>query len=57
MTFLAYSLKKPKFKPKMITHRDFRHFDKNAYLHDMSIAPWGHIEAVDDDDVDNSPHF
>ena len=53
MTFLAYSLKKPKFKPKMITRRDFRNFDKNAYLHDMSIAPWGNIEAVDDDDVDN----
>ena len=46
MTFLAYSLKKPKFKPKMITRRDFRNFDKNAYLHDMSIAPWGNIEAV-----------
>ena len=53
LTFLAYSLKKPKFKAKMITRRDFRNFDKNAFLNDMSLAPWGNIEAVDDDDIDN----
>ena len=53
LTFLAYSLKKPKFKPKMVTRRDFRNFDKNKFLYDMSIAPWGNIEAVDDDDIDN----
>ena len=53
MTFMAYSLKKPKFKAKMVTRRDFRNFDKDKYLHDMSIAPWGNIEAVDEDDVDN----
>jgi exonuclease III len=53
LTFMAYSLKKPKFKPKMVTRRDFRNFNKNAFLHDMSIAPWGNIQAVDDDDVDN----
>ena len=53
LTFLAYSLKKPKFKPKMVTRRDFRNFNKDAFLHDMSLAPWGNIEAVDDDDVDN----
>ena len=22
-------------------------------MHDMAIAPWGNIEAVDDDDIDN----
>ena len=53
MTFLAYSLKKPKFKPKMVTRRDFRKFNKNAFMQDMSLAPWGNIEAVDDDDIDN----
>ena len=53
LTFMAYSLKKPKFKPKMVSRRDFRNFNKNAFLHDMSIAPWGNIEAVDDDDIDN----
>ena len=53
MIFLAYSLKKPKFKPKVITRRDFRRFNKTAYLHDMSLAPWGNIHAVEDDDIDN----
>ena len=53
LIFLAYSLKKPKFKPKMVTRRDFRKFDKNAFLRDMALAPWGNIEAVDDDDIDN----
>lgn len=53
MVFMAYSLKKPKFKAKMVTRRDFRNFDKNAFLLDMSLAPWGNIEAVDDNDIDN----
>ena len=53
LTFLAYSLKKPKFKPKMVTRRDFRKFDKNAFILDMSLAPWDNIEAVDDRDIDN----
>ena len=53
LTFMAYSLKKPKFKPKMVTRRDFRKFNKDAFLRDMALAPWGNIEAVDDDDIDN----
>ena len=53
LTFLAYSLKKPKFKPKMVTRRDFRKFNKDAFMRDMALAPWGNIEAVDDDDIDN----
>ena len=53
MIFMAYSLKKPKFKAKMITRRDFRKFNKDAYMRDMEFAPWGNIEAVDDDDIDN----
>ena len=53
LTFLAYSIKKPKFKPKMLTRRDFRNFDSEKFKADMSTAPWGNIEAVDDDDIDN----
>ena len=53
MIFMAYSLKKPKFKAKMVTRRDFRKFDKDAFMRDMFIAPWGNVEAVDDDDIDN----
>ena len=53
LIFCAYSIKKPKFKPKMLTRRDFRNFDPEKFKFDMSMAPWGNIEAVDDDDVDN----
>ena len=53
LIFMAYSLKKPKFKPKMITRRDFRNFDENKFKMDMSLAPWGNILAVDDNDIDN----
>ena len=37
----------------MLTRRDFRNFDPEKFKFDMSMAPWGNIEAVDDDDVDN----
>ena len=53
LIFLAYSIKKPKFRPKMVTRRDFRNFDIDKFKEDMSVAPWGNIEAVDDDDIDN----
>ena len=53
LTFMAYSLKKPKFKPKMVTRRDFRNFDEKKFVSDMENAPWGNILAVDDDDIDN----
>ena len=53
LIFMAYSLKKPKFKPKMVTRRDFRNFDVNKFQMDMALAPWGNILAVDDDDIDN----
>ena len=53
LIFMAYSVKKPKFKAKMVTKRDFRNFDADKFKEDMSVAPWGNIEAVDDDDIDN----
>ena len=53
LTFMAYSLKKPKFKPKMITKRDFRNFNDKQFIKDMEKAPWGNILVVDDDDIDN----
>jgi exonuclease III len=53
LIFCAYSLKKPKFKPRIVTKRDFRNFDEKSFLRDMEIAPWGNILAVDDNDIDN----
>jgi len=53
LIFMAYSLKKPKFKPKILTRRDFRNFDEKSFVKDMEMAPWGNILAVADDDIDN----
>ena len=53
LTFMAYSIKKPKFRPKIVTKRDFRNFDSEKFKADMSVAPWGNIEAVEDNDIDN----
>ena len=53
LVFMAYSLKKPKFKPKILTRRDFRNFDEEKFVRDMECAPWGNILAVADDDIDN----
>ena len=53
LIFLAYSIKKPKFRPKMVSKRDFRKFDPEKFQADMSNAPWGNIYAVDNDDIDN----
>ena len=53
LIFMAYSLKKPKFKPKILTRRDFRNFDEKLFVKDMEKAPWGNILAVADDDIDN----
>ena len=53
LIFCAYSLKKPKFKPKIVTKRDFRNFNENLFVRDMEMAPWGNILAVSDDDIDN----
>ena len=53
LTFLAYSLKKPKFKPKMVTKRDFRNFNEDIFVKEMEKAPWGNVLAVDVNDIDN----
>ena len=53
LIFLAYSLKKPKFKPKILTRRDFRNFNEESFKNDVKDAPWGNILAVADDDIDN----
>ena len=37
---------------KEIQYRTFKTFDKNAFLCDLSSAPWHHIEAFDNiDDI------
>ena len=37
----------------MVTRRDFRNFNSDNFKADMLNAPWGNINAVDNDDIDN----
>lgn len=52
LIYMAYSIKKPKFQPTMITRRDFRNFSEEMFKKDCEIAPWGNIFAVEDTDLD-----
>ena len=53
MVYLAFALKRPKFKPKVIRRRDFRNFSEENFNKDMERAPWGNIYSVDDNDLGN----
>ena len=53
LIYMAYAFKKPKFKPKMITRRDFKNFSVNDFKSDMKNAPWANIYAVEENDIDN----
>ena len=48
--YLAYSLKKPKFKSKVVNRRDFRKFDNIAFSSEVEVAPWENVFCVDNVD-------
>ena len=48
LTYLAYSLKKEKFKPYNITKRDFNNFDKIKFEEEVEFLPWENVLAVND---------
>ena len=50
---MAYALKKPKFKPKTITKRDFSKFNQEAFLRDIRSAPFELIYAVNEYNLDD----
>ena len=43
---MAYSIKKPKFKPVTVTRRDFRNFDVDGFVAAAETAPWENIILV-----------
>lgn len=45
-TYLAYSLKKEKFKPFSITKRDFKNIDWPKFNHDLEFMPWENVLTV-----------
>ena len=42
-TYVAYSLKKEKFKPYNVTKRDFKNIDQESFKHDIEFAPWENV--------------
>ena len=46
--YLAYSLKKEKFKPYTITRRDFKNVDWAKFNHDLEYLPWENTLTVSD---------
>ena len=53
LVYMAYAIKKPKFKKKTVTRRDFRNFSEDAFKNDMAVAPWGNVLAVNEYEVDD----
>lgn len=53
LIFSSYSIKKPKFKPKIITKRKMDNFDTEQFKNDIAFAPWGCLSAFDYGDLDN----
>ena len=45
-TYLAYSLKKEKFKPYTVTKRDFKNVDWDAFRHAVEFTAWENIIYV-----------
>lgn len=53
LIYMAYAIKKPKYKPKTITRRVFKNFNQEAFLNDIANAPWENVYAVEENDLDS----
>ena len=51
--YMAYSIHKPKFKPKTFTKRDFSKFKQDDFLRDIRSAPFELIYSVHEDNLDD----
>ena len=49
LVFLSYSVKRPKFKAKTITRRDFRKFNETKFNEDISNINWDIVDAEEND--------
>ncbi|KAJ8894083.1 hypothetical protein PR048_006693 [Dryococelus australis] len=44
--FISYKLRAPKFKPKIITYRDFKDIDTAKLNSDAALMPWHEINVI-----------
>ena len=49
-TYCAYNIKRVKFKPYVVTKRNFRNFDREAFHNAVELEPWENILCVDEVD-------
>ena len=52
MVYMTYAIRRPKFKPKIITKRDFSQFSSDNFLEDVRNVQWGDIFSRRDGDID-----
>ena len=52
MVYTVRKATKPRHKPKQIKARTYRRFDRDAFIHDVSTAPWTNV--YEQPDVDRS---
>ena len=50
LVYVLLCLKKPRPKPTFVTTRSYKHYNADAFLHDISQVPWSVIEAFSDVD-------
>ena len=53
LIFCSYAIKKPKFKPKIITKRKMANFNIEDFKNDIAFAPWGNLQVFEENDLDN----
>lgn len=46
MVFCEFYLQVHKFKPKLVTYRDFKNFDAVGFHRDLQYVPWHHILRI-----------
>ena len=48
LVYVTLNLKKTRAKPIYITTRSFKHYNCDAFKHDISLAPWSVTDSFDD---------
>ena len=48
LVYLSYALKKPKYKPKMVTRRDLHNFKEESFTEEIAQADWVDVHTADD---------
>ena len=56
LVYFSYAIKKPKYKPKMITRRDLSKFEDEKFIRDISEVDWRELYSTDNPS-EKAEHF